>query len=142
MLLWFKVWKKDYGIIESILKEKYPDLYKDPNEIPNLPVDFPKCFPSTSIRQVVQFAKMEVENGKHILLVGNEEIGVFKEIEEYIRYKNNSTSYFKNKYNDVSYDDEISNHDFSSASNDSDSDSDSNSKNGKESDENNIIKIN
>ena len=114
---------------------KSPDLwdnkiYKDKRFIQNLN-ELKLC--NIQINQIIWL---------YSYLVGNEEIGVFKEIEEYIRYKNNSTSYFKNKYNDVSYDDEISNHDFSSASNDSDSDSDSNSKNGKESDENNIIKIN
>ena len=62
--------------MENILQEKYPDLYKDPNEVSNLPIDFPKCFPSDSIKQAFEFAKMGVENGKHLLLVGKEEIGL------------------------------------------------------------------
>ena len=62
--------------METILKEKYPDLYKDTNEVLDLPKDFPKCFHSNQLKQVFQFSKMGVENGKHILLVGNEETGL------------------------------------------------------------------
>lgn len=68
--------KNTYGIMQSILKDKYPDLYKDPKEVSDLPLDFPKCFPSKSIKRVFHFAKMGVENGKHLLIVGNEEIGL------------------------------------------------------------------
>ena len=64
-----------YEIMENILK-KYPDLYKECNTISDLPDDFPKCFQSSTINKTFQFAKMGVENGKHILLVGEEEIGL------------------------------------------------------------------
>ena len=64
-----------YEIMENILK-KYPDLYKECNTISDLPDDFPKCFQSSTINKTFQFAKMGVENGKHILLAGEEEIGL------------------------------------------------------------------
>ena len=60
--------------MEDILKKKYPYLYKDCNIISDLPSDFPKCFPSSSIKKAFQFAKIGVENGKHLLLVGKGEI--------------------------------------------------------------------
>ena len=70
-------YEKDvYEIMENILQEKYRDLYKPPGELSNLPIDFPKCFPSNSIKQAFEFAKMGVENGKHLLLIGKEEIGL------------------------------------------------------------------
>ena len=53
-----------YEIMENIFQEKYPDLYKDLNEMSNLPIDFPKCFHSDSLKQAFQFAKMGVENEK------------------------------------------------------------------------------
>jgi len=68
--------KDTYEIMENILQEKYIDLYKDPKIVSDLPIDFPKCFPSNSIKQAFEFAKMGVENGKHLLLVGKEEIGL------------------------------------------------------------------
>lgn len=44
--------------MENILLEKYKDLYKDPNKISNLPIDFPNCFPFDSIKQVFEITKM------------------------------------------------------------------------------------
>ena len=41
--------KETYQIMQDLLKEKYPDLYKDSNEVVDLPDDFPKCFHSNSI---------------------------------------------------------------------------------------------
>ena len=62
--------------MENILRERYHDLYKVPKIISDLPIDFPKCFPSNSIKQAFIFAKKGVENGKHLLLIGKEEIGL------------------------------------------------------------------
>ena len=65
-----------YKIMENILKEKYPNLYNDSRSLENLPDDFPKCFPSNTLKKIFKYAKMGVENGKHLLLVGKEEIGL------------------------------------------------------------------
>lgn len=72
-----------YGIIENILQEKYPDLYQNPNLVSDLPIDFTKYFPSNSIKQAFESAKMGVENGKQLLLVGKEEISL-TQIAKYI----------------------------------------------------------
>ena len=76
MFLWIMIKKDAYGIMENILRERYPDLYKVPNIISDLPIHFPKCFPSNSIKQAFEFAKKGVENRKHLLLVRKEEIGL------------------------------------------------------------------
>ena len=81
--------KETYTLMENIIKRKYPNLYKDSNEIMDLPFDFPKCFHSSSIKKAFQFAKMGVRNGKHFLLVGQEEIGL-TQIAKWI------SSYFSN----------------------------------------------
>ena len=68
--------KETYNLMESILKEKYTDLYKNSNDILELPENFPKCFHSTSLKKAYQFSKLGVENGRHLLFVGEEEIGL------------------------------------------------------------------
>ena len=83
-----------YKVMEHILKKNYKDLYNDSSTIENLPPEFPKCFPSNSLKKVFQYAKMGIKNGKHLLLVGKEEIGL-TQIAKWI------SSYFsKNKKED------------------------------------------
>ena len=77
--------KKVYNQMQNILEEKYKDLYKKPGEFPDLPSDFPKCFHSNSLKQAFLFAKIGIENGRHILFVGEEEIGL-TQIAKWISY--------------------------------------------------------
>ena len=44
-----------FKIMENILKENYNNLYKDTNEIIDLPSDFPKCFHSNLLLHLLSF---------------------------------------------------------------------------------------
>ena len=77
--------KNTFKMIQNILKEKYKDLYKESDNLPDLPPDFPKCFHSETLKQAFLFAKIGIENGKHLLFVGEEEIGL-TQIAKWISY--------------------------------------------------------
>ena len=85
--------KKILEQMQNILKNNYPDLFENLQTLPDLPKDFPKCFPSKSLKQAFRYAKLGIESGKHLLFVGKEEIGL-TQIAQWISY------YFSNKKNE------------------------------------------
>ena len=85
--------KKILEQMQNILKNNYPDLFENLKTLPDLPKDFPKCFPSKSLKQAFRYAKLGIESGKHLLFVGKEEIGL-TQIAQWISY------YFSNKKNE------------------------------------------
>ena len=68
--------KEVYDKMQDILRKKYPELSQNSPIPPSLPDKFPKCFQSKSLKQAFQFAKLGINSGKHLLFVGNEEIGL------------------------------------------------------------------
>ena len=68
--------KKTLNYMNQILKEKYSILYKDLSLIPDLPNDFPECFPNDSLKKAFFFALIAKRNKKHILLVGEKGNGL------------------------------------------------------------------
>ena len=82
--------------MQKFLQKECPLLYKNPNEVNELPFDFPKCFPSFVLKRALQFAKMTIENGKHLLIVSKEEKGltqIAKWISLYFSKKNQKIFY-------------------------------------------------
>ena len=68
--------KEVYDKMQDILRKKYPELSQNSPIPQSLPDKFPKCFQSKSLKQAFQFAKLGINNEKHLLFVGNEEIGL------------------------------------------------------------------
>lgn len=77
--------KKTYNEMQKLLSEKYEELYQDQTILPDLLSDFPKCFKSNTLKKAFKFAKMGIESGKHLLFIGNEEIGL-TQIAKWISY--------------------------------------------------------
>ena len=77
--------KEVYNKMQELLKEKFPELSSNSTILRNLPDDFPKCFQSKSLKQAFKFAELGINNGKHLLFVGNEEIGL-TQIAKWISY--------------------------------------------------------
>ena len=43
---------KELNHLLEILKNDYKEIYKDLNKIPELPKDFPKCYPNKSLQKL------------------------------------------------------------------------------------------
>ena len=68
--------KKEFDHLQDIIKNNYSILYKDMEMIPELPNDFPKCYPNYALKKAFHFADIAKKNGRHLLIVGNKGSGI------------------------------------------------------------------
>jgi hypothetical protein len=77
--------KNEKIYMQNMLSTQFKELFKD-EKIPELPDDFPKCYHSITLKKAFHYSKIAFENGRHILITGEQGNGltqIAKWISEY-----------------------------------------------------------
>ena len=57
--------------MKKMIFDNFKDLYQE-EIIPDLPKDFPKCYPSLSVKRAFYYSKIAFDNGRHIIITGKQ----------------------------------------------------------------------
>ena len=63
------------NLMKNLLKQNFQMLYQE-EYFPNLPNNFPKCFPSESVKRAYYYSKIAFENRRHVIFTGRQGIGL------------------------------------------------------------------
>ena len=57
--------------MKKMIFDNFKDLYQE-GIILELPKDFPKCYPSLSVRRAFYYSKIAFDDGRHIIITGKQ----------------------------------------------------------------------